>query len=150
MTVYLVISLPKSPYIHRIYMVLANPMYLRVVEMWCYEHPAATPHFSNILANPMYLRVVEMWCYEHLTATTRYLNTAQLHPISKFRLLLLIFSAQVCFVYVSCLLHAARFIANSSLELFRAKQLGTHNNVWTYRNALLQLSRICGQPVCVF
>ena len=123
MTVYLVISLPKSPYIHRIYMVLANPMYLRVVEMWCYEH---------------------------LTATTRYLNTAQLHPISKFRLLLLIFSAQVCFVYVSCLLHAARFIANSSLELFRAKQLGTHNNVWTYRNALLQLSRICGQPVCVF
>ena len=28
MTVYLVISLPKIPYIHRIYMVLANPMYL--------------------------------------------------------------------------------------------------------------------------
>ena len=25
MTVYLVISLPKTPYIHRIYMVLANP-----------------------------------------------------------------------------------------------------------------------------
>jgi hypothetical protein len=25
MTVYLVISLPKLPYIHRIYMVLANP-----------------------------------------------------------------------------------------------------------------------------
>jgi len=28
MTVYLVISLPKIPYIHRIYMVLANPMYV--------------------------------------------------------------------------------------------------------------------------
>jgi len=27
MTVYLVISLPKIPYIHRIYMVLANPIY---------------------------------------------------------------------------------------------------------------------------
>jgi len=27
MTVYLVISLPKIPYIHRIYMVLANPTY---------------------------------------------------------------------------------------------------------------------------
>jgi hypothetical protein len=26
-TVYLVISLPKTPYIHRIYMVLANPIY---------------------------------------------------------------------------------------------------------------------------
>ena len=28
MTVYLVISLPKIPYIHRIYMVLANPIIL--------------------------------------------------------------------------------------------------------------------------
>ena len=28
MTVYLVISLPKIPYIHRVYMVLANPMYV--------------------------------------------------------------------------------------------------------------------------
>ena len=28
MTVYLVISLPKIPYIHRIYMVLANPTYM--------------------------------------------------------------------------------------------------------------------------
>ena len=30
MTVYLFISLPKIPYIHRIYMVLANPNYV-----WC-------------------------------------------------------------------------------------------------------------------
>ena len=29
MTVYLVISLPQVPYIHRIYMVLANPIYIR-------------------------------------------------------------------------------------------------------------------------
>ena len=29
MTVYLMISLPKVPYIHRIYMVLANPTYVR-------------------------------------------------------------------------------------------------------------------------
>ena len=28
MTVYLMISLPKIPYIHRIYMVLANPTYM--------------------------------------------------------------------------------------------------------------------------
>jgi len=28
MTVYMVISLPKIPYIHHIYMVLANPKYL--------------------------------------------------------------------------------------------------------------------------
>jgi len=28
MTVYLVISLPKIPYIHRIYMVLANPIHM--------------------------------------------------------------------------------------------------------------------------
>ena len=32
MTVYLVISLPKFPYIHRIYMVLANPVYLPLSE----------------------------------------------------------------------------------------------------------------------
>ena len=30
MTVYLVISLPKIPYIHRIYMVLANPSYTQL------------------------------------------------------------------------------------------------------------------------
>jgi len=29
MTVYLVISLPRIPYVHRIYMVLANPTHLR-------------------------------------------------------------------------------------------------------------------------
>ena len=31
MTVYSVISLPKIPYIHRIHMVLANPMYIHSV-----------------------------------------------------------------------------------------------------------------------
>jgi len=31
MTVYLVISLPKLPYVHRIYMVLANPNYFIIV-----------------------------------------------------------------------------------------------------------------------
>ena len=31
MTVYLVISLPKMPYTHRIYMVLANPIYIHMV-----------------------------------------------------------------------------------------------------------------------
>jgi hypothetical protein len=34
MTVYLVISLPKLPYIHRIYMVLANPSYLTGNAAW--------------------------------------------------------------------------------------------------------------------
>jgi hypothetical protein len=32
MTVYLVISLPKVPYIHRIYMVLANPTHASLYE----------------------------------------------------------------------------------------------------------------------
>jgi len=31
MTVYLVIPLPKIPYIHRIYMVLANPKYIQLL-----------------------------------------------------------------------------------------------------------------------
>jgi len=31
MTVYLVIFLPKIPYIHRIYMVLANPKYTSII-----------------------------------------------------------------------------------------------------------------------
>jgi hypothetical protein len=37
MVVYLVISMPKTPYIHRIYMVLANPknaVYMRAVALW--------------------------------------------------------------------------------------------------------------------
>jgi len=37
MTVYLVISLPKLPYIHRIYMVLANPSLLRSPELYPLE-----------------------------------------------------------------------------------------------------------------
>jgi len=43
MTVYLVISLPKIPYIHRIYMVLANPWSMRYavqqVLVWQEEAP---------------------------------------------------------------------------------------------------------------
>ena len=36
MTVYFVISLPKVPYVHRIYMVLANPSYeARVLGYLC-------------------------------------------------------------------------------------------------------------------
>jgi len=39
MTVYLVVSLPKVPYTHRIYMVLANPSYgaRDEVEVSCYD-----------------------------------------------------------------------------------------------------------------
>jgi len=33
MTVYLVISLPKIPYIHRIYMVSANPMHYTFIHL---------------------------------------------------------------------------------------------------------------------
>ena len=36
MAVYLVISLPKMPYINRIYMVLANPTYMGVLT-WCVD-----------------------------------------------------------------------------------------------------------------
>jgi hypothetical protein len=35
MTVYLVISLPNVPYVNRIYMVLANPTYVRVCVCMC-------------------------------------------------------------------------------------------------------------------
>ena len=36
MTVYLVMSLPKIPYIHRIYMVLANPIQYIYIYIWYY------------------------------------------------------------------------------------------------------------------
>jgi len=41
MTVYLMISLPKIPYIHRIYMVLANPRYLLGYTFLCFVEEAA-------------------------------------------------------------------------------------------------------------
>jgi hypothetical protein len=48
MTVYLVISLPKIPYIHRIYVVLANPIYVaglgRVA--WSQLHHVFCPGFD--------------------------------------------------------------------------------------------------------
>jgi len=37
MTVYLVISLPKIPYIHRIYMVLANPTHTVRMSAWFFD-----------------------------------------------------------------------------------------------------------------
>ena len=45
MTVYLVISLPKIPYIHRIYMVFANPT--NEVELATKENKAATNKVTN-------------------------------------------------------------------------------------------------------
>ena len=45
MTVYLVISLPKIPYIHRIYMVFANPT--NEVELATKENKAATNKVPN-------------------------------------------------------------------------------------------------------
>jgi len=48
MTVYLVISLPKIPYIHRLYMDLANPRY--------------TPYTRMVVANPDdVVRVKSVW-----------------------------------------------------------------------------------------
>jgi hypothetical protein len=38
MTVYLMISLPKVPYIHRIYMDLANPTHAQAAAMWSHLH----------------------------------------------------------------------------------------------------------------
>jgi hypothetical protein len=45
MTVYLVISLPKIPYMHRIYMVLANPRHMTCVGL------ASSVHIRYINGN---------------------------------------------------------------------------------------------------
>jgi len=44
MTVYLVISLPKIPYIHRVYMVLANPSLARPCKHLCWTYSSFAPH----------------------------------------------------------------------------------------------------------
>jgi len=46
MTVYFVMSLPKIPYIHRIYMVLANPIYMIISTVYTFV--------CMVLANPTY------------------------------------------------------------------------------------------------
>jgi len=57
MTVYLVISLPKIPYTHRIYMVLANPTYFTCCKCCClnflpFHLPIAAPSsMSNTQAH---------------------------------------------------------------------------------------------------
>jgi hypothetical protein len=59
MTIYLVISLPKMPYMHRIYMVLANPTYVlhTVYDRVFGDVPAKVPYTHRIyvivMANPM-------------------------------------------------------------------------------------------------
>jgi len=55
MTVYLVISLPKIPYIHRIYMVLANPR--NVVMRQSHQSPA---HVIPRLAHEQ-LQNISIW-----------------------------------------------------------------------------------------
>ena len=53
MTVYLVISLPKIPYIHRIYMVLANPtVYIRYFWQGNQEMYGHIRCIYKVLANP--------------------------------------------------------------------------------------------------
>ena len=57
-TVYLVISKPKIPYVHRIYMVLANSSHIR----WIYMVLANPRHIRwiyMVLANPSHIR----WIY---------------------------------------------------------------------------------------
>ena len=51
MTVYLMISLPKIPYIHRIYMVLANPKYFWQGNYPIYSHVRCI-YVYTVLANP--------------------------------------------------------------------------------------------------
>ena len=48
MTVYLVISLPKIPYIHRIYMVLANPTHVCAL---CFHLRAVTDMLALVIIN---------------------------------------------------------------------------------------------------
>jgi hypothetical protein len=70
MTVYLVISLPKMPYIHRIYMVLANPSHTEAVMSRyttqefkesneqtdnCYKAPSTCQMYACILQNKAYM-----------------------------------------------------------------------------------------------
>jgi hypothetical protein len=52
MTVYLVVSLPKTPYIHHIYRVLANPTYMYTV----YARMYGTSPAKNTV-HTLYIRV---------------------------------------------------------------------------------------------
>ena len=53
-TVYLVISLPKIPYVHRIYMVLANPIYDRISGDFPAKKTVCTPFIFMVLASSNY------------------------------------------------------------------------------------------------
>ena len=61
MTVYLVISLPKTPHIHRIYMVLANPKYVcTLTRVYCCVQPCKGEFFvvnSNRTNNCTYIYI---------------------------------------------------------------------------------------------
>jgi hypothetical protein len=65
MTVYIVTFLPNIPYIHRIYMVLANPMYNTVLANPVYgqsnAHLANVLHTANICACQQQTQVLVVW-----------------------------------------------------------------------------------------
>jgi len=52
----LVISLPKIPYIHRIYMVLANPIYDRIFNHILPKVTYSMHRICMVMADPIYLR----------------------------------------------------------------------------------------------
>ena len=69
MTVYFVISLPKIPHIHRIYMVLANPTYV-TMNVWFWPTLAMTP--PNIRTPYITMNV---WFWPTLANTPKYTYT---------------------------------------------------------------------------
>jgi len=70
MTVYMVISLPKTPYIHRIYMVLANPIYVLLCARVCVcgvlcGHPEVHLAIDFIVVPLMFNRppILRLWAH---------------------------------------------------------------------------------------
>jgi len=59
MTVFLVISLPKTPYIHRIYMVLANPINIHRVVFACLQVPV---RLEEVMTNyTVLVKTSDLW-----------------------------------------------------------------------------------------
>jgi hypothetical protein len=60
MTVYLVISQPQIPYVHRIYMVLANPIY---VQKACRHHRVSDASLKNAEGRMLAKNVAASWVW---------------------------------------------------------------------------------------
>ena len=76
MSVYLVISLPKIPYIHRIYMVLANPIN-NTYGVYALFLAGKSPHITYTVIHIAYIR---FWPTLDTALTTTHTHTHHTHP----------------------------------------------------------------------